>query len=206
MPPKEFIFNHQFNSLDQALDFLFRIRSKLTETSHIRLENKRLTVKSSRDLNLNVYLNESARYDTLELYCDGGSRGNPGPGAAGFLIFDISSSDKKRCLSRGGKYFEFCTNNYAECQSLNLGLKAVLDNFQVKKSLKIYMDSQLIVKQIQKDYKIKNPDLKVLHQQIQSSLDVLPDYKIFHVPRILNRDADAIVNQILDQKKDFTYK
>ena len=127
------------------------------------------------------------------LFCDGGSRGNPGPGACGFVILNEAG----RVVSEGGQFFEHCTNNYAEYQGLNQGLTAALKEQWL--DLKIRMDSQLIVKQIKGEYKIKNQKLLPIYRDVTEQLAKLRVYEITFVPRRYNAQADAVVNRILDE-------
>lgn len=136
---------------------------------------------------------EAGSEPPARLFCDGGSRGNPGPGACGFAILD--AEDKS--LEEGGKFFEHCTNNYAEYMGLKEGVAAALR--RGIEHLSIYMDSQLIVRQIKGEYKIKHKDLLPIYQAVKSDLAGLKSYQITYIPRSHNRLADSLVNQILDQ-------
>lgn len=127
------------------------------------------------------------------LFCDGGSRGNPGPGACGFAILDADD----RSLEEGGEFFARCTNNYAEYMGLKEGVAAALR--RGIEHLDIYMDSQLIVKQIKGEYKIKHKDLLPIYQAVKSDLAGFKSYKITFIPRSHNKLADSLVNRILDR-------
>ena len=137
---------------------------------------------------IEAYFSES---DVFKLYCDGGSRGNPGPGACGFVIYNGN-----KLLTQGGEFFEHCTNNQAEYEGLRQGLQAALKHRIGQ--LSIYMDSQLIVKQVKGEYKVKHPSLLPLYQEVKAGLAELRHYEINFIPRRLNQEADSIVNQILD--------
>jgi len=132
----------------------------------------------------------------IKIYIDGGSRGNPGPGAAGVLI---RIGRKKIKLK---KYFKRCTNNYAEYSALLLALHWLSrikdNNYQIK----IYSDSLLLVKQIIGKYKVKSKNLKPLHKKAQALIKNLPAFKFEHIPREKNKIADGLVNEILDKMKD----
>jgi len=129
------------------------------------------------------------------LYVDGGARGNPGPAGAGGVLFD----SKARRLDEFKKYLGEATNNQAEYQGLILGLKLARKNKITK--LSIFMDSELIVKQIKGEYRVKNEGLKPLFEKASKLLDTLPNYKIAHVLRAKNKWADALVNEAIDSKK-----
>ena len=130
--------------------------------------------------------------DSLKLYCDGGSRGNPGPAASGYIIVD--QLDQPVC--QGGSFLGVATNNQAEYESLKKGLTRAVS--MGIKSLHAYMDSQLVVRQVQGQYRVKNPDLQLLHKAIVELVAEFVNFRISFIPRELNKTADAIVNQTLD--------
>ncbi len=129
------------------------------------------------------------------LNCDGASRGNPGPAAAGAIIKDANSGETLEEIS---EFLGSFTNNVAEYQSLILGLQAVLDVSERENSrptLEIRMDSELVVKQILGIYRVKKEDLKPLHKKCMELLKKIQTWKISHVPRAQNADADRLANQ-----------
>lgn len=130
----------------------------------------------------------------LSLYTDGASRGNPGEAGAGFVLYD--SNDEE--IAGEGAYLGKCTNNSAEYQALILGIK--LAKQFTPKHLDLYLDSQLIVRQVLGQYKVKNQQLKPLYQQVTALLADLPSWRIFHVRRELNKRADELANQGIDCK------
>ena len=132
--------------------------------------------------------------EPLQLYCDGASRGNPGPAAAGYVV--VNHLDQPVC--QGGDFLGSATNNIAEYQSLKLGLERVLS--LGARAVTVFMDSQLVVRQIKGQYKVKNQALKQLYQQIRVLIDQFEasGFAIDHIPRQANRKADAIANQFLD--------
>ena len=129
------------------------------------------------------------------LYVDGGARGNPGPAGAGGVLFD----SKARRLDEFKKYLGEATNNQAEYQGLILGLKLARENKITK--LSIFMDSELIVKQVRGEYKVKNEGLKPLFEKVMKLLSKFSKYKITHILRGRNKLADALVNEAIDTKK-----
>ena len=199
-------FQKQFKNSDQAGKFLNYLSQFLQDDpqSPFDLNLKKHLVKiESKKINqslvdyIDKYFDQSKSSDqAVKLFCDGGSRGNPGPGAAGFVLL----SDRDELLSEGGQFFDHCTNNQAEYQSLKLGIEEAL-SLQVA-SLQIFMDSQLIVKQVKGEYKIKNLDLKLIYKEIMSNLSKFENYSIDFVPRRYNQQADAMVNKILDENLD----
>ncbi len=129
-----------------------------------------------------------------KLYSDGGSRGNPGPSAGAFLICKMDDN----VVEKSGFYIGTATNNQAEYQALLKGLQRS-QALGVRK-LNVLMDSELIVKQLNGLYKIKNKGLEPLYRQIKDLASGFEEISFTHVPRVLNEKADEEVNRILDEK------
>ncbi|PID30753.1 hypothetical protein CSA80_04135 [Candidatus Saccharibacteria bacterium] len=129
----------------------------------------------------------------LQLYADGGSRGNPGPSASGFVLLDMAGN----VLHEEGVYLGITTNNQAEYQSLRLGLEKALETYHAKE-VHVYMDSLLVINQMKRIFKVKNRDLWPIHDAIQQLLPKFEKVVFNHVPRELNKLADAEVNKCLD--------
>lgn len=129
------------------------------------------------------------------LYADGASRGNPGPAAAGaFLI-----AENHEVLAEVSCYLGETTNNVAEYQALIVGVEQAL---QLGVSqLKIKMDSQLVVRQILGEYRVKHPHLIPLFEKSRGLLAKLAKYSIHYIPREENHEADRLANWALDQQK-----
>lgn len=127
-----------------------------------------------------------------QLYADGGSRGNPGPSASGFVILDPTD----RVLVDKGVYLGITTNNQAEYTALKLGLEEAL-HMQIRK-LHVYMDSLLVVNQMKGSFKVKNRDLWPIHEAIKGLLQHFESVSFTHIPRELNKAADAAVNRAMD--------
>ena len=128
----------------------------------------------------------------VQLYADGGSRGNPGPSASGYVLLDMDGN----VVHEQGVFLGITTNNQAEYQALKFGLEAAL-RLQAR-SVHVYMDSMLVVNQMKKIFKIKNRDLWPIHDAIQQLLPKFEKVSFDHVPRELNKLADAEVNKCLD--------
>jgi ribonuclease HI len=128
------------------------------------------------------------------LYCDGASRGNPGPAAAGMVLLDPQGGQQVQ----KGRYLGETTNNVAEYQALLLGLEEARQR-GVKK-LQVFADSELMVKQLTGRYRVKSPHLLPLWRQALQALNQLEAYTLAHVPREENRLADAAANRAIDQK------
>ncbi len=129
----------------------------------------------------------------LIINIDGGSRGNPGPGASGCVIKDKSGT----MLKSEGLFFKECTNNQAEFNALKLALKNAKE--LGGDELFIRADSQLLVKQYLGEYKIKNPQLQMLMSEIRNLAAGFKKINIKHVPREQNKEADLICNQTMDK-------
>lgn len=128
----------------------------------------------------------------LRLYTDGASRGNPGPAGAGIVIFDERGQE----LFSRGVYLGTCTNNVAEYKALKLGL-AEAQRFGAKR-LQVHLDSELIVRQLQGVYKVKDAKLQPLYQEVVALLRTFAKTDVTHVRRELNRRADELANQGVD--------
>ncbi len=133
---------------------------------------------------------------TIKIYADGGSRGNPGPAASGAVIFD----QQNNILAQIGTYLDINTNNYAEYYGLITGLEKALELGY--KSVEVYLDSQLVVKQMTGEYKVKNLNLQPLFLQAVKLKKEFTTFKIFHIRRELNKIADKLVNKVLDEQNN----
>jgi ribonuclease HI len=124
---------------------------------------------------------------------DGGSRGNPGPASYGVVIRD----PRGEIAARLKKYIGRMTNNVAEYY----GLIAALDYAQSKgiRALRVESDSELLVKQMSGQYKVKNADLRPLFERAKKMSQALESFRIEHVYREQNREADALANEALDE-------
>ena len=129
----------------------------------------------------------------LRLRVDGGSRGNPGPGAVGVVLED----EDGRVVDALGRTIGVCTNNVAEYKALLAGLELAAK--AGAEQLEILADSELLVKQVRGEYKVKNEGLKPLHQEAVARLRQFPRASIRHVPRAQNAEADRLVNKALDE-------
>jgi ribonuclease HI len=129
---------------------------------------------------------------TVKLFTDGGSRGNPGPAGIGAVIFD----DAGECLGEVSEYIGRATNNVAEYKSLIEGMKKALElNIS---EIEILMDSQLVVRQVLGEYRVKNEGLKPLWKEACVLFKKFDKADIKHTRRENNVDADRLVNQALD--------
>jgi mutator protein MutT len=130
--------------------------------------------------------------DTLTIYTDGGSRGNPGPSAAGYVVFN----HRQEAIAEGGEYLGITTNNQAEYQGVRLGLERALE--LKYKNVDFKIDSMLVVNQMKGHYKIKNRELWPVHERIRELMTQFTHVTFSHVPREFNQLADGMVNKTLD--------
>ena len=129
----------------------------------------------------------------LILQFDGGSRGNPGPAGIGVTLV---TADDETPLYELGAFIGQCTNNVAEYTALIRGLEAALALHATK--LLIRADSELVVRQLNGQYKVKSPDLKPLYLQAVKLVQQIGAVKVTHVYREKNSRADALANEAMD--------
>ncbi len=136
---------------------------------------------------------KSIHVEDVKIFADGGSRGNPGPSASGFVVLDMEDN----ILVDTGVYLGITTNNQAEYTALKLALEEC-KKIGAKK-IQVYMDSLLVVNQMKGIFKIRNRDLWPIHQSIKDLVRDFSEISFTHVPREFNKLADAAVNRALDE-------
>jgi len=136
----------------------------------------------------------------INVFTDGGARGNPGISGYGLVILD-----NKKTIHQQAKYIGIKTNNEAEYIGLIAAITWLIDH-QLELNpdiINFHLDSQLIVRQIQRLYKVKAPNLKPLYQTVVKLLDQLnAKYTFKDVRREFNSIADMLANQAMDQKNE----
>lgn len=130
----------------------------------------------------------------LVVRTDGASRGNPGPAAAGIAI----ERENGTLLARGKRYLGVLTNNQAEYRALILGLKAVAR--YAPAAVSVFMDSELVVRQMTGQYRVKDETLRPLYEEARALANALPSVTFTHVLRGKNALADALANEALDEQ------
>ena len=128
------------------------------------------------------------------IFTDGGARGNPGPAGIGAVLYD---SDKK-VIAEISKYIGETTNNQAEYQALISALKKAKD--LGGQELDIFLDSELVVKQLNREYKVKNKELAPLFLEVYNLSLNFSKITFTHVYREKNKEADRLVNEALDKE------
>ncbi len=129
-----------------------------------------------------------------KLFTDGASRGNPGEAGAGSVLLDGDGQE----LAARSCYLGQCTNNVAEYKALIMGLQSILELDCGK--VEIFLDSQLIVRQIQGQYKVKHATLQPLFAEVKELLARIDNWTVAHVPREQNKRADELANKGIDEK------
>ncbi len=133
--------------------------------------------------------------DKLIIYSDGGARGNPGPAAIGFVIYDEGG----KVIKKFGHYLGITTNNQAEYKALIAALEECVELGAEK--LVCHLDSELVVKQMQGKYKIREQGLKPLAADALRLTAKFLQVEFVHVPREKNKLADQLVNEVLDKEE-----
>jgi ribonuclease HI len=132
-------------------------------------------------------------FPDLIVYCDGASRGNPGPAAFGIVI---TTPDGRELLAEG-RAVGTATSNQAEYLALERALQ-LATQFQPRR-VEVRLDSELLVRQMNGQYRVRSPHLAPLHARVQELVRRMPDVRFVHVPRGRNARADELANAALDQ-------
>lgn len=171
--------------------------SKVTEKDHklagaIDEAYERVKQSAGDIKKTNPSLGGSGKRLKIKLYADGGSRGNPGPSASGYVLYDMGDN----ILAKEGAYLGITTNNQAEYQALKIGIEQALHLGAAE--VEVYMDSLLVINQMKGSFKVKNRDLWPIYEAIKNLCKAFKKVSFTHVPRELNRAADEQVNISLD--------
>jgi ribonuclease HI len=127
----------------------------------------------------------------LTVNVDGGARGNPGPAAIGVVV-----RDGGEMIAEVGEKIGEATNNVAEYKALLKGIELAATHGASE--LELVGDSELVVRQVEGRYKVKNAGMKELHEEVKRALREFDSWSIRHVRRAENADADRLVNEALD--------
>lgn len=129
----------------------------------------------------------------LIIYTDGGARGNPGPAGIGAVLYD----EKKSVVAEVSEYIGETTNNQAEYKAVIESMKKAKE--LGAKELDYFLDSELVVKQLKREYKVKNPELAPLFLQIHNLSISFGKVSWTHIRREFNKEADLLVNKAIDK-------
>ncbi len=171
-------------------------QSDLTESAKLLLgisQQRIVSVKEQELISNDVIKATSISH--IIVYSDGGSRGNPGPSASGFVIMN----DREHVIHEGGMYLGITTNNQAEYHGVRLGLEKALE--MGARTVEFRIDSLLVVNQMNGLYKIKNRELWPINERIRELVAKFDKVTFGHVRREFNQLADGMVNKILDARK-----
>jgi ribonuclease HI len=211
---KQLYREFKFKNFDEAFEFMEKVaKAAKTADHHPKWTNEYNKVKvwltthsegkvTDKDQKMADAIDEifedkkslAGRLEDAKLFTDGGSRGNPGPSAIAFVICKMDDT----VVEITGEYIGETTNNQAEYQALKLGLKRA-QGLGVNKLI-VNLDSELVVKQISGQYKIKNAELLPHYNEVKQLAGQFDQITFQHVPRALNAIADKEVNRILDQE------
>lgn len=144
---------------------------------------------------------------SLIIYCDGGSRSNPGPSGLGIAAYHVHTSGTKECIFEKGVFLENCSNNFSEylalIQALNYALKSDYSHIE------LYSDSKLVVEQVNGRWKVKSEDLKKLAHSAIDKVNTLRKHGVhvtfIWIPREKNVHADSLANLAMDRRSTAEY-
>ena len=129
----------------------------------------------------------------IVIFSDGGARGNPGPAGVGAVLYD----ENKKIIATISQFLGVATNNQAEYQALILALEKA--SKLKAKEIVCYLDSELVVRQLNREYKVKNKDLAPLFLKIHNLSLQFNKISFFHIPREQNQVADKLANEAMDR-------
>ena len=133
------------------------------------------------------------KYNKLIVYTDGGARGNPGPAGIGAVLYD----EQKNIVAEISEYIGKATNNQAEYKAV---IAAITKAKELgAKELDFYLDSELVVKQLNREYKVKNNGLAPLFVQIYNAVLSFKKVTFSHIRREMNKEADRLANLAMDR-------
>jgi ribonuclease HI len=173
--------------------------SRSDSFDNVWLDALRTVKAGSADTPVRRYPSETSalsQQQPLNIHTDGGSRGNPGPSASGFII----QTAEGKILEEGGEYLGITTNNQAEYQAVKLALERATTH--TTGNINFHIDSMLVVNQMKGIYKIKNRELWPIHNEIKRLSEKFTKVTFTHVPREKNKLADSKVNEVLNSVKN----
>ncbi|MDK2864367.1 MAG: ribonuclease [Thermotogota bacterium] len=132
----------------------------------------------------------------IRIFTDGGSSGNPGKAAAGFVVYE-----RDKLIALHGESLGYATNNFAEYRALELALEWIKSRGLFVSQLDIFCDSELLVKQLTGEYKVRSGSLREIHQRIKEHFQAFKAVEVNWIPREKNRLADWLVKSILKGEK-----
>ena len=137
----------------------------------------------------------------LRIYTDGGSRGNPGPAASAAVLKEIIAGKEGKTVATASKYLGKTTNNQAEYMAIIIGLEKA--RALGCKQIEVYLDSELAYKQLKGEYKVKDSEIAKRFLEVKNLLHSFRQVTFTHVRREKNKEADELVNKVLDCMRDY---
>jgi ribonuclease HI len=134
---------------------------------------------------------------SYKIYTDGASRGNPGKSGAGGII----KNENGEIIGSVSEYLGIQTNNYAEYTSLLLAIEKCLELGINQSKIEIFMDSKLVVEQVNGGWKVKSENIKIINIKIMELLKFFNNVSINYIPREKNKHADLLANKAMDSVK-----
>lgn len=134
----------------------------------------------------------------LRIYTDGGARGNPGPAASAAVLKEIKTGKEGKTIATVSKYLGKTTNNQAEYTAIIIGIEKARTLHA--KTIELYLDSELAIRQLKGIYRVKDPDIAKRFLEVQNLLRSFDRVTFTYVRREKNKEADALVNQVLDKE------
>jgi ribonuclease HI len=138
---------------------------------------------------------KTSGFSKAEIYCDGACSGNPGESGIGVVIYFRNGREKDLMIS---EYIGQATNNIAEYSALIRGLEEA--GSSGASAVSLYMDSELVVKQMKGEYKVKNPGLRQLWARAKELIERFEEFEISHIRREMNQEADALARKAVSSK------
>lgn len=132
----------------------------------------------------------------VRIYTDGGARGNPGPAASAAVIKELRGGKEGKVIATASKYLGVTTNNQAEYTAIIIGLEKA--SKLGAKRVEMYMDSELAIRQLNGVYKVKDPEIAKRFLEVKNLIHTFDRVTFTHIRREKNKEADAIVNKVLD--------
>lgn len=140
-----------------------------------------------------LHKHNAMKADVIEIYVDGGSRGNPGPAGGGFAAYKGGVM-----VLEGSEFYGEKTNNQAEYLALRTALRESFGQFP-EANVHCFMDSQLVVEQMNGNYKVKSENVRPLHKEVSLIAGQFKSFSIQHIRREQNKRADELANQAMDR-------
>ena len=135
----------------------------------------------------------------IRIFTDGGSRGNPGPAASGAVLKELVGGELGETIATAEKFLGETTNNQAEYTAIVIGLEKAKE--LGAKHVEVHMDSELATKQLNGEYKVKDVQIAKRFLEVKNLMHSFVSVKFKHIRREYNKEADAIVNKVLDEQE-----